>query len=874
MNKNRKIKEIIKKWNYELIDKLFKNKNEKLELIFLPVEWKDENNIDLENKLLNFEIESISKDNGVNVIPNSEFFVMRKEIFLELNLEKEIISVDAEFKENKLIVDLGEDNFYFYYTNKNNDLCEGYIQSPKRGKDEKILNIFKNFSPEEFRMYILKETKPDIKDNKIIYNLNKYKIVFKNDKELINRSKIYINNEKQNNNRTNKMWGNLERKGGKQNINNEDNEKDKKNKDLIIRCIIYYYFSKDDIKYYIDEKDKKEYNFILIDIEWIKLFKEKYNYNLYERKIKTNKIDDNNYLQHLNIFKDINIDKIKPIPALNEITINSMNREYKIYDNYELINPDAYDLLIECFGKERNHKKIELNVIFFENDYYLMKYNSKMFELINAKNESESFLLIGKNNVNEIENDILNDGFKNWIKKNNFLEYKVASLEISQGVMLHYLPKKIKENEEEKYPENNSYQRKRNRSKEKPLPETNEVDEDKKNEENKRKNKGLKIQEDILNIPSDKKSIKENKSHSRNSYSAQNKIKFKTTNNNETYFPLIQPRGIVGLQNVGATCYMNSTLQCFSNVKSLRNYFLKHKPKIKGKKLSSALLKVFENLWENGNIPYFIPSEFKNVISEMNELFKGVQANDAKDLILFILETVHDELNEKNNNIIENNGYVNCLDYNSVFISFEKFFAKNFNSIISNIFYGMYNSMMTCCICNKTVHNVQCFNILIFPLEEVRKFKGYTQNVVNIYDCFDYYQKQEFMMGQNQISCNYCNRLANSVNQSKIIISPNVLIINLNRGKGLMYDVKLNFPEYLELKNYIYYQESPHYYELIGVICHLGSSDMSGHFISFCKNSENAKWYKFNDAMVNESNICEALNFGVPYVLFYNYIQC
>ena len=44
--------------------------------------------------------------------------------------------------------------------------------------------------------------------------------LFKNDKELINRSKIYINNEKQNNNRTNKMWGNLERKGGKQaNIN-------------------------------------------------------------------------------------------------------------------------------------------------------------------------------------------------------------------------------------------------------------------------------------------------------------------------------------------------------------------------------------------------------------------------------------------------------------------------------------------------------------------------------------------------------------------------------------------------------------------------------------------------------------------------------
>jgi ubiquitin C-terminal hydrolase len=258
----------------------------------------------------------------------------------------------------------------------------------------------------------------------------------------------------------------------------------------------------------------------------------------------------------------------------------------------------------------------------------------------------------------------------------------------------------------------------------------------------------------------------------------------------------------------------------------------------------------------------------------MNPLFEGIQANDAKDLILFILENVHNELNEKNNNIGESNELPNCMDYNSVFNSFQIFFEKNYNSVISNTFYGMNNSMMTCCSCNRTIHNVQCFNILIFPLEEVRKFKGYNQNVVNIYDCFDYNQKQDFLMGENQISCNLCNRLSNSVNQTKIIISPNVLIINLNRGRGLMYDIKLNFPEYLELKNYIYYPQSPHYYELIGVICHLVSSDVSGPFISFCKNSENAKWYKFNDSMVNESNINEALNFGVPYVLFYNFIQC
>ena len=32
--------------------------------------------------------------------------------------------------------------------------------------------------------------------------------------------------------------------------------------------------------------------------------------------------------------------------------------------------------------------------------------------------------------------------------------------------------------------------------------------------------------------------------------------------------------GIIGLQNIGATCYMNATLQCFSNIQNLRNNLL------------------------------------------------------------------------------------------------------------------------------------------------------------------------------------------------------------------------------------------------------------------------------------------------------------
>ena len=181
--------------------------------------------------------------------------------------------------------------------------------------------------------------------------------------------------------------------------------------------------------------------------------------------------------------------------------------------------------------------------------------------------------------------------------------------------------------------------------------------------------------------------------------------------------------------------------------------------------------------------------------------------------------------------------------------------------------------MMTCLNCKKTTHNVQCYNILIFPLEEVRKFKNRIQNIVDIRECFEYYQKDDHMFGENQIFCNNCHAMSNSINKSKLIVCPNVLVINLNRGKGLQYDIKIKFEEYLDIKEFIYNDKSPSYYELVGIVTHFGPSSMGGHFIAFCKSFMDQNWYKYNDALVNISSFQEASTTGVPYILFYSFIK-
>ena len=383
---------------------------------------------------------------------------------------------------------------------------------------------------------------------------------------------------------------------------------------------------------------------------------------------------------------------------------------------------------------------------------------------------------------------------------------------------------------------------------------------------------------------------------------------------------------LIGLDNIGATCYMNATLQCLCNIPKFVNYFkynnhlreyVKSDLVIGNTKLSSSFKLLIEKLWPdrlyfyNNNTPNsfnfgnigsnnsfsnkknesYAPNEFKEKISDMDDLFKGVQANDAKDLVNFLIMTLHNELNmAPNQNLNKNAINLNQTDKNSMFQLFMQDFINSNKSVISDLFYGINYNVTQCQGCSVKSFNYQTYFFFVFPLEEVRIFKSqnnfnynnfnnfnyninFNSNEINIYDCFLYEQRINYMAGQNAMYCNYCKQTCTSSMCTFIASCPEIIIIILNRGKGIQYKVKINFPIQLNLYNFIDFKEAGYNYELIGVITHLGGSDMSGHFIAYCKNPINSMWYQYNDSVVNEVNQAnfqaEVIDYAMPYLLFY-----
>jgi ubiquitin carboxyl-terminal hydrolase 6/32 len=183
--------------------------------------------------------------------------------------------------------------------------------------------------------------------------------------------------------------------------------------------------------------------------------------------------------------------------------------------------------------------------------------------------------------------------------------------------------------------------------------------------------------------------------------------------------------GLVGMDNLGNTCYLNSSLQALLHTDLLVEYFLsqsylkdinvvnKHGF---GGKMANIFGKVMLDLWTT-NRDCITPRYFYNEIASLRDQFAGNEQHDAHELLAFLLDALSEDLN-----MVHSKPYTiqpdsdGRPDHVLADIWWENHLKRD-RSVIQALFTGQFKSVMNCS-CGYSSARFEPFNFLTVPIPE------------------------------------------------------------------------------------------------------------------------------------------------------------
>ena len=168
--------------------------------------------------------------------------------------------------------------------------------------------------------------------------------------------------------------------------------------------------------------------------------------------------------------------------------------------------------------------------------------------------------------------------------------------------------------------------------------------------------------------------------------------------------------GLIGLRNLGNTCFMNSAIQCLSSVEELTKYFLlkkyleeinkTSKSGAKGK-IAEAYYSLISELW-NGNSRYINPWDFRQIFVSFVKQFAGFSQQDSDEMLTFVLDSLHEDLNRvKVKPYSELKEKAENETEEEASLRWWKNHIERENSIIVDLFHGQFKSVVKCPECDR-----------------------------------------------------------------------------------------------------------------------------------------------------------------------------
>ncbi|KAG0229118.1 hypothetical protein BGW42_001784 [Actinomortierella wolfii] len=311
--------------------------------------------------------------------------------------------------------------------------------------------------------------------------------------------------------------------------------------------------------------------------------------------------------------------------------------------------------------------------------------------------------------------------------------------------------------------------------------------------------------------------------------------------------------GFVGLQNLGATCYMNSLLQQFFMNRAFR------------KGLLSAPITVADG-----------DEKFESILYQLQMMFGNLQESHRRSFNAYGFCYAYKDWDGNPTNVAIQ------MDVDEFFsILFDRLENQLKGTPQEQLLKNVYGGKLVQQIKSKDCEHISEREDSFFSIQcEVK-------NKRSVEESLELYVQGEILDGDNKYKCSGCDKHVDAIKRACIKELPQNLVLHLKRfdyDMDTMSRIKINdrfeFPTVLDMEpytlDYLTRKEqaqeggapttpvdasapepSKYEYNLVGVLVHTGTAD-SGHYYSYIKDrshkgaSDRGTWLHFNDSTVEE----------------------
>jgi ubiquitin carboxyl-terminal hydrolase 8 len=245
-------------------------------------------------------------------------------------------------------------------------------------------------------------------------------------------------------------------------------------------------------------------------------------------------------------------------------------------------------------------------------------------------------------------------------------------------------------------------------------------------------------------------------------------------------------RGLVGLKNLGNTCFLNASIQCLSNTAPLVDYFLKKNwqreinrmnPLGKSGEVAECFGDLIRQMWVGSTECSVIsPDKFKKILGVYQPQFSGHEQHDAQELLAFLLDGLHEDLNR-----VKLKPYVEDIesdgtkdDSDVAALSWKGYLLRN-RSVIVDLSQGQLRSTLRCLTCDTKSVKFDTFMYLSLPIVKKKK------HTTSLRSCIREFCKAEVLKGDCQWRCSKCKEFRDAEKRLSLWTLPPILIVHLKR---------------------------------------------------------------------------------------------